>query len=79
MTFKHIFEFPTHILNLLLNLDDLCDAFVFLILVELPVVWNDDFDVMFIYDFLLKEFKMPDTHVLLQITLYFDHLAPFLN
>ena len=78
MAFENIFEFPTNIFDLLLYLDDLGDAFIFLVLIELSVMWNDDFDVMFIYDFFLKQFKMPDTHVLLQITLYFDHLAPLL-
>ena len=79
MAFENIFEFPTNIFDLLLDLDDLGDAFIFLVLIELSVMWNDDFNVMFIYDFFLKQFKMPDTHVLLQITLYFDHLAPLLN
>lgn len=79
MAFENIFEFATNILNLLLNLDDLGDTFVLLVLVELSVMRNYNFDVMFIYDFLLEKFKMPNAHVLLQVTLNFYHLAPLLN
>ena len=42
----------------------------------LAVMLDDDLDVMFVYDLRLKAFKMPHTHILLQLSLYFNQRVP---
>jgi len=36
----------------------------------------DDFNVMLIYDFCLKTFKMPHTHICLELSLDFHKTVP---
>ena len=76
LRFNEVIKFQNDCFDFLLDRFDFLHSFVLSVFVKASVVRNDDLYVMLFYDFLVKNFKMPQSHVLLQLSLYFNKRTP---